>query len=542
MTYATSNIGEGRLTVGNILEHGARWHADRVVTTVGRPASVSFAAVRARAARLASGLAGFGVGPGTPVGSLLWNTHEHLEAYYGVPAMGALLHTINPRLFPAQIAYTINHAGDEVLIVDASFVGDVAAILPSLRTARVIVLVGDADPSMLMGWEGEVCPYEDLLASGSEAYAWPDVDERAAATLCFTTGTTGDPKGVAYSHRSIWIHAMSLCTANAVAVSSRDHGYIIVPMFHANAWGYPYANFWAGGDLLLCHRTLDPASIVTAIETHRPTYSNGVPTVWNDVLAYLREHPGHDISSLDRVVLGGAPIPRGLREGLRDDYGIAALQGWGMTETSPLVTLNRPPRDNEDTDPDARADQQGRVLAGVDVRLVEPETGEPLPADGATVGELELRGPWIADSYYGVDAPEKFHDGWLRTGDVGRLDSLGYVELTDRAKDVIKSGGEWISSVQLELELAKHPDVLEAAVIGVPDERWDERPCALVVLRPGATVTTDELRTFILAAVPRWWLPERFVVLDALPRTSVGKYDKKHMRTLYAAGELDVCG
>jgi fatty-acyl-CoA synthase len=536
MTGIPSNIGDGDLTVTNILRHGSQWHAGRSVRTVGVDGAVRYGDVAGRAAALARGLAELGVRPGSTVGSWLWNTQEHFDAYFGVPAMGALLHTVNPRLSPDQLAYTVNHAGDEVLIIDGSFLPQLLELAGRLPAVRAVVVVGEGDAT---AWPGPVVRYDDLVAGRATDYAWPQLDERSAATLCYTTGTTGDPKGVAYSHRSIWLHALSACTANAVALSSRDCGYVLVPMFHANAWSYPYATFWAGGDLLLSNRWVDPATVVEAVRTHRPTYSNGVPTVWNEIVAYVDADPARDLDSLDRVILGGAPIPASLSAGLRR-YGVDALQGWGMTETSPLVTLNRPPRPEENPDPERRAGMQGRVVAGVEIRLVEPDTGEALPADGTTVGELELRGPWIADSYYRAEAPDKFRDGWLRTGDVGTLDPLGYVQLTDRAKDVIKSGGEWISSVQLELEIARHPDVAQAAVIGVPDDRWDERPCALVVLRPGATATVEDLRAGLLETMPKWWVPERWALLEALPLTSVGKFDKRAMRSRFAAGGLEI--
>jgi fatty-acyl-CoA synthase len=531
-----SNIGDGELTVTNILRHGSRWHARRSVTTVGVDQPVLFGDLEGRAAALAHGLAELGLGLGSVVGSWLWNTQEHLDAYFAVPALGGLLHTINPRLSPDQITYTVSHAADEVLLIDGSFLPQLMEVADRLPTVRTVVVVGAGDAS---GWPGSVVQYDDLVAGHATDFAWPTLDERAAATLCYTTGTTGDPKGVAYSHRSIWLHALSACTANAIAISSRDSCYITVPMFHANAWGYPFANVWAGADLLLSNRWVDPATVVEAVRTHRPTYSNGVPTVWNEILAYADADPGRDLASLDRVVLGGAPIPATLSAALRR-YGVEALQGWGMTETSPLVTVNRPPRTAENPDPVQRAGMQGRVVAGVEIRLMQPDTGEQLPVDGETVGELELRGPWIADSYFRTDAPDKFRDGWLRTGDVGTLDPLGYVNLTDRAKDVIKSGGEWISSVQLELEIARHPDVVQAAVIGVPDDRWDERPCALVVLRPGATTTIEELRARLLETVPKWWVPERWAVLDELPLTSVGKFNKRTMRSRFAEGGIDV--
>ncbi|GAA4994954.1 long-chain fatty acid--CoA ligase [Yinghuangia aomiensis] len=535
-----SSIGDGTLTVADILRHGSTWHAARTVRTVGADATeLAYGDLAGHAAALAHGLRELGIGPGSVVGSLLWNTREHLEMYFAVPAMGALLHTINPRLSAEQLVYTINHAADEVVVVDASFLDRLAEIADRLPTVHTVLVVGESTEEAVGGFRAEVLRYTDVVAGRPTAFAWPQISEKAAATLCFTTGTTGDPKGVAYSHRSIWIHALSLCTANAVALGSRDCGYIITPMFHANAWGYPYATLWAGGDLLLCNRRVDPDTVIAAIGRYRPTFSNGVPTVWNEILNHVDADPGGDFGTLDRVILGGAPIPRTLRAGLAR-YGVQALQGWGMTETSPLITMNRPPRDDENPDPERRGDGQGRVLAGVDIRLVQPDTGEVLPADGRTVGEFELRGPWIADSYLRAEGDDKFRDGWLRTGDVGTLDPLGYVTLTDRAKDVIKSGGEWISSNELELAVARHPDVLQAAVIGVPDDRWDERPCVLVVLREGAQATLADLRDTLLESVPKWWVPERWVQLDELPLTSVGKFDKKRMRAIYAEGKLDV--
>ncbi|MFF0450297.1 long-chain fatty acid--CoA ligase [Streptomyces sp. NPDC004609] len=539
-SHPLGNIGDGDLTVANILRHGSTWHSRRSVRTVGADASeMLYGDVAGQVAALARGLQALGVRAGSVVGSFLWNTREHFEAYFAVPAMGALLHTINPRLSAEQLVFTINHAADEVVIADASFLDRLAEIADRLPTVRAVVVVGGFEDGALGAWPGEVLRYQDVVAGQPTDFPWPEVHEKAPATLCFTTGTTGDPKGVAYSHRSIWLHAMSLCTANAVALNSRDCGYIITPMFHANAWGYPFATFWAGGDLLLCNRHVDPATVVEAIERYQPTFSNGVPTVWNEILNYADADPSRDLKTLNRVILGGAPIPRTLRAGL-DRYGVAALQGWGMTETSPLITMNRPPRAEEDTDPERRADGQGRVLAGVEIRLVQPDTGEILPADGHAVGEFELRGPWIADSYYGLESDDRFRNGWLRTGDVGTLDPLGYATLTDRAKDVIKSGGEWISSNELELTIARHPDVLQAAVIGVPDDRWDERPCVLVVMRDGAETTLADLRDTLLGSVPKWWVPERWVELDELPLTSVGKFDKKRMRAIYAEGKLDV--
>ncbi|WP_137726552.1 long-chain fatty acid--CoA ligase [Prescottella subtropica] len=536
-----SSIGVGELTVRNILDHGARWHGNRCATTIqeNRTAtSVTYSELADRAGRLATALRALGIEPGDRVGSLLPNTQPHLDAYFAVPSMGAVLHTINVRLFEQQIVYTINHAQDRAIIVDPEYLGLLMPVLDQLETVRTLILTGPVDDDRLRSWTGAVHQYNDLLATHDNEGFGPPVDELSAATLCYTTGTTGDPKGIAYSHRSIWLHAMSLCTANAAALSSNDSCYIIVPMFHANAWGYPYATFWAGGDLVLSNKFVDPDSILWAVEEFNPTFANGVPTIWSDIARKFESSGSEAISSLHTIVVGGAPLPASLRR-TYEQHGVRMLQGWGMTETSPLVSVNRPASTgNAELDP--RYTSQGRVLAGVDLRVVDLESGQTLPNDGQSIGELELRGPWVADAYYGVHAPERFHDGWLRTGDIGTVDELGYITLTDRAKDVIKSGGEWISSVDLEAHLVGHDDVIEATVIGVPDTKWDERPCAVVVLRDGLTLDTEELRTYLAERVPRWWLPERWSHVEALPRTSVGKFDKKQLRQSYADGKLPV--
>jgi fatty-acyl-CoA synthase len=537
-----STMGDDQpLTVTAILEHGASWHADREVvtaideTTVSR---LSFAQIGARAAQLAHALRALGIEGDDRVGTYLWNNAEHLEAYLGVPAMGAVLHTANIRLFAAELVYTVNHAGDKVLLVDSDLLPALSSSLPRMPTVQALIVRGD-QPSIDVGGL-PVYSYDELVRSQPTDFAWPQLDERSAAAICFTSGTTGNPKGVAYSHRSIYLHALSLCTANAVGLNASDRGMIVVPMFHANAWGYPHATFWCGGDLILPHRFLKPDQLVPLMERERPTFVNGVPTIWIDVLRYLREHPDADVSSISRVVVGGSATPQALMAAFRDEYDIPLIQGWGMTETSPLVTLARPRRGNQGPEALADALSQGRVLPGVELRLVHPETLAPIPNDGRSIGELELRGPWVSTSYLSDDDPAKFHDGWLRTGDIGTVDPDGYVRLTDRAKDVVKSGGEWISSIALEAEVAAHPEVAEAAVIGVPDDRWGERPCVVVVAAAGADVAADELREWLDGRVARWWLPERWVFADAIPRTGVGKYDKRLLRGQYAAGELAV--
>jgi acyl-CoA synthetase (AMP-forming)/AMP-acid ligase II len=357
--------------------------------------------------------------------------------------------------------------------------------------------------------------------------------------MCYTSGTTGNPKGVAYSHRSMWLHSLAATTMNTLALSFQDVALVIVPQFHANAWGIPYAAFMAGADLVMPDRFLQAEPLVKVIETEKPTMSGAVPTIWNDILTYLRSNPGHDISSLQRIICGGSAVPRALMEAFDKEFGITIVQAWGMTETSPLGSVARPPRGlSEEAAWDYRT-TAGRLAFAVEGRIVDDE-GAVLPQDGKAVGELEVRGPWVTASYYKDDDPEKFDDGWLRTGDVGTIDPRGYITLTDRAKDVIKSGGEWISSVELESTLMAHPAVREAAVVAVPDERWQERPLAAVVVKEGETVTAPELCDWLADRVAKWWLPERWAFIDEVPRTSVGKFDKKVLRKQYAEGGLTV--
>jgi fatty-acyl-CoA synthase len=385
---------------------------------------------------------------------------------------------------------------------------------------------------------GDVLRYEELLAAEETGFAWPDIDERAAAAMCYTSGTTGDPKGVVYSHRSTFLHAMSVNSVSVLGIGERDKVLVIVPMFHANAWGTPYAGWMAGADFLMPERFLQPEPLCRMIQNERPTMSAGVPTIWNAVLHHGLAHPDVDLSSLRLVTGGGGAVPTSLMDAFERRFGVPLLQGWGMTETSPVCAVSRPPKPFDPTDLDWKA-KTGRVVPGVEMRVVSGD-GTVLPADGKSVGEFEVRGPWITGSYYREPAPEGFHDGWLRTGDVGTLDEFGFMEITDRTKDVIKSGGEWISSVELENELMGHPDVLEAAVVAVPDERWDERPLASVVLREGSTAGADELRGWLAPRVAKWCLPERWAFVPEIPKTSVGKFDKKVLRGRYAAGELDI--
>jgi fatty-acyl-CoA synthase len=488
---------------------------------------------------LANALRRIGVTGDQRVATFMWNNAEHLAAYLAVPAMGAVLHTLNIRLFPEQIVYVANEAEDQVVLVDLSLAKLLAPILADLDTVHTVIAVGDGDTSALEESGKTVLRYADVIADESVEFDWPDIDENCAAAMCYTSGTTGNPKGVVYSHRSSYLHTMAVCTSNGIGVGSSDCVLPIVPMFHANAWGLPYAALMAGADLVLPDRHMDATSLVDMIEKLRPTVAGAVPTIWNDVMHFLDENPGHDVSSLRVVPCGGSAVPVSLMRTFEDRHGVQIRQLWGMTETSPTATMAWPPPGTPEEQHWTFRASQGQPLCGVEARIVDDD-GQVLSNDNQAVGEVEVRGPWITSSYYRGHDESKFDSGWLRTGDVGRICERGFITLTDRAKDVIKSGGEWISSVELENCLIAHSDVIEAAVVGVPDERWQERPLAVVVAKDGSDVSADELRKFLADKVVRWWLPERWTFVDEIPRTSVGKYDKKTIRSRYADDVYDV--
>jgi fatty-acyl-CoA synthase len=534
------------LTVTSLMRYGTSAFADREVVTC-TPSGTrrqSYATTGARAARLAHALRGLGVDGDQRVATLMWNNAEHLEAYLAIPSMGAVLHTLNLRLDPQVIGYIATHAGDNVVIVDATLLPLLAQVLPHAPTIRHIIVTGSEDltrPAEPVDFPGDSRPvhsYEDLLAAQPDSFDWPGLDERSAAAMCYTSGTTGHPKGVVYSHRSAYLHSMGVCMGNAFALSERDKVLPVVPMFHANAWGLPYAAVMAGADLIMPDRFLQPEPLVRLIEAERPTIAGAVPTIWNGLLQHIRAHGG-DVSSLRLVPCGGSAVPHALMEAFQKELGVEILQAWGMTETSPLASIARPPRGTTEEEGWAYRDTAGRLFCTVEGRLVG-DSGDVMPNDGVAVGEVEVRGPWITGSYYRDDDPGKFHDGWLRTGDVGTIDRLGYITLTDRSKDVIKSGGEWISSMELENILMGHPEVAEAAVIGVPDEKWGERPLATVVLKADATITPKELKAYLADRVPRWQLPERWSFIEEVPKTSVGKFAKTKIREAYAAGDYEV--
>jgi acyl-CoA synthetase (AMP-forming)/AMP-acid ligase II len=525
------------LLISRILDHGSTVHGRASVATWlgGGARRTSFAEVGASARRLANVLRGLGITGDQRVATLMWNNVEHLIAYLAVPSMGAVLHPLNIRLFPEQLVYIVNHAEDEVVIVDATLTPLLAALLPSTPTVRHVIVVGDADTTALAAGGVTVHSWDALLAGVEDQFSWPELDENDAASLCYTSGTTGNPKGVAYSHRSIWLHSVHICSAEGFLVGPSERALVIVPMFHAAAWGVPMAAFMSGASLVLPDRFLHAASLAEVIATERPTNASAVPTIWADLLAYLDANPT-DISSLREVVIGGSSCPPALMRAFESRHGVQVIHAWGMTETSPLGTVARAPSDATGEEFWAYRYSQGRFPAGVQARVSDP-AGTLLPSDGKTVGEIVVRGAWVSGSYLG-DAegdPERFRDGWLRTGDVGTITEDGFLNLTDRAKDMIKSGGEWISSVDLENSIMSHPAVLEACVVGVPDERWGERPLATVVLREGQTVTAAELTEFLAGKVARWQLPDHWTFVDAVPKTSVGKFDKKRVRADYAS-------
>jgi fatty-acyl-CoA synthase len=529
------------LLVKRLLEHGSQLHGSaRVITALpGGLRSATFAQVGTNAARLAHALRGLGIGDGDRVGTFMWNNQEHVEAYYAVPCMGAVLHPLNIRLPAGQVTFIANHAEDRVVIVDGSLLPLFTAALAGMTTVRHVIVNGPGDRTVLEPFDVSVHDYADLLDGQPTSYGWPELDERTAAAMCYTSGTTGDPKGVVYTHRSLYLHALGAALPDTLATSAADRTLVIVPQFHVLAWGIPYTAFVTGATMVMPDRFLAPQPLAEFIMAARPNRGAGVPTVWQGLLNLADADPKVDLSSIEQAIVGGSACPPALMAGLEQRHGVKLVHAWGMTEMSPLGTVARPPAGLSPEDEWRYRLTQGRFVAPVQARLVGVD-GDVVPNDGVSVGELEVRGPWITGSYYRVEDPDKFHDGWLRTGDIGTITPDGYLTLTDRAKDVIKSGGEWISSVELENQLMSHPDLLEAVVVGVPDDRWGERPLAAVVVREGRTVTPAQLREFLDGRVAHWQVPERWAFIAEVPKTSVGKFDKKVVRRRYAEGEIAV--
>jgi fatty-acyl-CoA synthase len=529
------------LTVNRILERVTTFHPRQQIVTK-TPEGVhreSYEDLGDRVGRLANALKSLGIEPGDRVGSFGFNTFRHLELYFAVPCMGSVLHTLNIRLHPDQVAWIANHAEDSVVFVDDVLLPAFAKVAPQLTTVKHVVVMGSSDAGERP--EGAL-DYEDLVAGASPEFDWPEVDEDDASAMCYTSGTTGNPKGVVYSHRSMVLHSYMINLAETVGLTARDAVLPVVPMFHANAWGMPYAAAMAGAKQVFAGQfSADPASLVDLVESERVTVLAGVPTVWIGLLQYLEANPGRDLSSVRYITAGGSAVPVSLIERFKRQLGVSVVQGWGMTETGPVASLSQLPPEMEDL-PEAeqlrQRAKQGRVVPGIRFRVVA-EDGTEVGWDGKSMGEVEVKGNWVAAEYYNdPTGADRFDAGWLRTGDVAVVDEFGFLQLVDRTKDLVKSGGEWISSVELESTLMGHPAVLEAAVIGVFSERWSERPLACVVLKPGQEATKEDLLAYLEPKVAKWWLPDAVVFLEEIPKTSVGKFDKKVLREDFKGYDL----
>ncbi len=529
------------LTLPYVFDRFERLYADKqlVWSTATERKRTSIAEWADRTRRFGGVLDALGVPADGRVGTFAWNSADHLSLYWAAPCTGRILHTLNIRLFPEQLTFVVNHAEDDVVFVDRSLLGAFWKLADSFDSVRHVVVMEDGGPAEIPD-DPRIHLLDDLLADAPPV-RFAAEDENRAASMCYTSGTTGEPKGVVYSHRSIYLHSLGVLNASAgIGVMERDRLLPVVPMFHANAWGWGHAPLFAGAELVLPGPQMTPAAIAAMLEEERVTMTAGVPTIW---MGLLPELDGRDLPALRAVLCGGSAVPKALSEAYREKLGMPILHAWGMTETSPLGSINGrfsmydglP--DGEAADVRAR---QGIPPVGVDARIVEPGTLTELPWDDKATGELQVRGPWIAGDYYHVEHSEDSFtpDGWLRTGDVGAIDRYGNIRLSDRTKDLVKSGGEWISSVELENHLMAHPAVAEAAVIAVPHPKWQERPLAAVVLKPDASATKEELIEFLTPRVAKWWLPDDLVFIDEVPKTSVGKFSKKDLRARFAEYQL----
>jgi 3-(methylthio)propionyl---CoA ligase len=524
------------LLIASILEHAAAQRAEVEIVsreTEGAVSRYTVAESAARVRRLANAVAGLGLSRGDMVGSIAWSNHRHLEAYFAVSGSGMILHTCNPRLHAAQLVYIINHADDRVMLFDVTFAALIESIAPQCPRVTAWVCMTDAQRMPALASLRNIFCYEHLLAAQPERFAWPQFDERLAAALCYTSGTTGNPKGVLYSHRSMVLNAMMICTPGVIGLSARETVLPIVPMFHVNGWCIPYAALISGAKMVLPGPRLDGASIYELMQNERVTVSAGVPTVWLQLLQHLEQHDLR-FSSLQRIVAGGAAMPTALTAKLAENYGVEVRQGWGMTETVAVATISVLDAEQMSwpaAQRHALISKQGKSVFGIEIKVVD-EHGAMLPRDGASQGELLVRGQWIATGYYKSEHSPLI-DGWFPTGDIATIDPQGVMQIRDRAKDLIKTGGEWISSLDLENAAAAHPEVAAAAVIGVRHPKWQERPLLFVVRKPNCNISRDAMLEFLAQRLARWWVPDDVIFLDGLPVGGTGKVQKAALREKY---------
>ena len=530
------------LTLDKLLDHAADWHGGREIVTrsiEGPIVRTTYAEIRRRAKRLSNALKGLGVKPGDRVATLAWNSGRHMEAWYAIMGIGAVCHTLNPRLFPDQLCYIMGHAEDKILFTDLTFLPTVIERRADMRTIETVIVMTDEGHMASVGLDGALC-FETLIEQNGEDCQWGGFDEKTAAGLCYTSGTTGNPKGVLYSHRTNFLHTLITLQTDVMGLSARDVVLPVVPMFHANAWGLAFSGPAVGCKMVMPGQKLDGASVYELLETEGVTFSAAVPTVWQMLLQHMKS-TGLGLTTLKRVVIGGSAVPESLVRTFRDDYGVDVTHAWGMTETSPLGTLSVPSPEVAALSAEQQLQyklKQGRPPAGVELKLTD-DAGKRLEHDGTTFGRLKVRGAAIVGEYFKAEGGDILDaEGFFDTGDVATIDPLGYMQITDRAKDVIKSGGEWISSIEIENLAAGHPKAVIAAVIGVHHPKWEERPLLLVQLKPGESATREDFLQYLDGKIARWWMPDDVVFVDDIPLGATGKIDKKLIRQRFADYEL----